>query len=77
MEKDAKLKLNADELKQIHQEKLDIIEKELSQIEVQRGSLKKDPRALTITQQITLLERAYELTEELSSMVKASLQSDE
>ena len=56
MDKNIKLKLNTNELKKIHQEELDIIEKDCLQMEIVLKDLEKDPDAFTITQIITFLE---------------------
>ena len=76
MEKNTKLKLNDDELKKIHQERLDIIEKELLQIEGTLKDLEKNPDDYTIRQRITLLEKELEITKELKGVVIILYQSD-
>lgn len=75
MNENIRLKLNADELKKIHQEKLEIIEKELLQIEGILKDLIKNPNDYTITQQITLLEREFEITDDLKKNGKSVLSS--
>lgn len=76
MDKNIKLKLNTNELKKIHQEELDIIEKDCLQMEIVLKDLEKDPDAFTITQIITFLERERKTTEKLISMVEALLQQN-
>lgn len=76
MDKNIKLKLNTDELKKIHQEELDIIEKDRLQMKVILKDLEKNPNALTSTQMIALLERERKITEKLISMVETLLQQN-
>ena len=76
MDKNIKLKLNTDEMKKIHQEELDIIEKDCLQMGIVLKDLEKDPDAFTITQIITFLERERKITEKLIGMVEALLQQD-
>ena len=76
MGKDVKLKLTADELKKIRQERNDIIEKEHSLIEETFKGLEKNPDALTITQLMTLLDEEQEITKNLKRLLNELLESD-
>ena len=76
MAKEEKLKLNAEELKEIHQDEFDIIEKERLLIEEILKDLDKDPDAITFLQKKTLLERELEITEKLQCVLNKLLESD-
>ena len=76
MGKDVKLKLTVDELKKIRQEKIDIIEKELSLIEETFKDLEKNLDAIGIPQLITLFEEEQRITKELKGLLNELLESD-
>lgn len=75
MEQNTNHRVSNDQIKQIHQEEFDIIEKEILQIEIMLKDLEKNPNSWSITYKNMLLKREWEITEKLKIILSGLLQS--